>query len=134
MQDPHRVATINDHDLLYADRDSLPRLGFWLDADPEPFTWTAAPAVPRATLLASLLDWLRARGRDLLYVNLTPPDMAELGLYTARAILPGFQPIDFGWKERRLGGNRVYELPATLGFRDHVGHIDELNDDPHPLA
>jgi ribosomal protein S12 methylthiotransferase accessory factor len=70
----------------------------------------------------------------LLYVNLTPPDMARLGLYTARAILPTFQPIDFGWKERRLGGSRVYQVPAALGLRDRPVRWDELNHDPHPLA
>jgi ribosomal protein S12 methylthiotransferase accessory factor len=81
-----------------------------------------------------LVAWLDAKDSDLLYVNLTPPDMAALGLYTARAILPDFQPIDFGWKERRLGGTRVHQLPFELGLRNHVGGWADLNPDPHPLA
>ena len=138
LDDPHLVATIDDHDLLYASHDSLPRLGFWLEADEQPFAWTFRSAESTAQKLENLTAWLKAQSpagsHDLLYVNLTPPDMAELGLYTARAILPGFQPIDFGWKERRLGGRRIYSQPFKLGLRPEHSSLDNLNHDPHPLA
>jgi ribosomal protein S12 methylthiotransferase accessory factor len=134
LDDPRLVATIDDHDLLYASQQALTRLGFWLDVDEEPFAWTGRATVPAAENLAHLVAWLGTNGHDLLYVNLTPPDMAELGLYTARAILPGFQPIDFGWKERRLGGTRIYSQPVALGLRQQRSNWDTLNHDPHPLA
>jgi ribosomal protein S12 methylthiotransferase accessory factor len=134
LDDPRLVATIDDHDLLYASQQALPRLGFWLDVNEEPFAWTCRATVPSAQNLANLVAWLGTNGHDLLYVNLTPPDMAELGLYTARAILPGFQPIDFGWKERRLGGTRIYSQPFALGLRQQPSNWENLNHDPHPLA
>ena len=138
LDDPHLVATIDDHDLLYASPQSLPRLDFWLDIDEQPFDVTSRCADTPAQKLADLVTWLKAQSpegsHDLLYVNLTPPDMAELGLYTARAILPGFQPIDFGWKERRLGGRRIYSQPLKLGLRTEHSNWDNLNHDPHPLA
>jgi ribosomal protein S12 methylthiotransferase accessory factor len=137
LDDPHLVATIDDHDLLYASTQSLPRLGFWLDVDEQPFHWTSQADETPAQKLENLIAWLKAQSSDsydLLYVNLTPPDMAALGLYTARAILPGFQPIDFGWKERRLGGRRIYSQPFKLGLRSEHSNWDNLNHDPHPLA
>ncbi len=134
LDDPHLVATIDDHDLLYASRESLSRLGFWLDLDEEPFAWAPQEKNSAFANLSNLTTWLRGKGKDLLYVNLTPPDMAELGLYTARAILPGFQPIDFGWKERRLGGTRVYSQPFELALRPGPATWESLNHDPHPLA
>jgi ribosomal protein S12 methylthiotransferase accessory factor len=134
LEDPRRVATIDDHDLLYASHESLDRLAFWLDAPEEPFEWELTAPSPPAVHLTQLVDWLRGRGSDLLYVNLTSPDMADIGIYTARAILPGFQPIDFGWKERRLGGHRLYSVPVTLGMRARAGTSQDLNADPHPLA
>jgi len=134
LEDPRRVATINDHDLLYASRAALPRLAFWLDLEEQPFDWQDVSNEARSESLPRFVEWLTATGHDLLYVNLTPADMAEFGLYTARAILPGFQPIDFGWKERRLGGRRVHEIPVRLGFRQHPGDVAGLNPDPHPLA
>jgi ribosomal protein S12 methylthiotransferase accessory factor len=134
LNDPHLVATIDDHDLLYASDEALPRLAFWLDIAESPFPWTTQATVNSAAKLTNFVNWLDANGQDLLYVNLTPPDMAELGLYTARAIVPGFQPIDFGWKERRLGGSRLYRQPAALGLSKQHSDWDRLNHDPHPLA
>ena len=138
VNDPHLVATIDDHDLLYASPQSLARLGFWLDVGEQPFDVTLRRADTPAQKLADLLGWLKIQSHqgsyDLLYVNLTPPDMAELGLYTARVILPGFQPIDFGWNERRLGGHRIYSQPFKLGLCSEHSNWDNLNHDPHPLA
>jgi ribosomal protein S12 methylthiotransferase accessory factor len=85
-------------------------------------------------MLSALLDDFAAKNHDLCYVNLTPPDMAALGLHTARAIVPEFQPIDFGWKERRLGGERLYALPQQLGLAPCTLGLDMLNHAPHPLA
>ena len=134
LADPHLVKTIDDHDLLYGSHDAIPRLNFWLDIPQEPFPWKRANQPSRAENLKQIVNWLGDNNHDLLYVNLTPPDIAELGLYTARAILPGFQPIDFGWKERRLGSRRIYNLPFEIGLRPLAATWDDLNHDPHPLA
>src|SRR5207245_2222325 len=102
--------------------------------DEEAFPWEPRPPRPPREMLAELVAHLGTTGADLLYVNLTPPDMAGLGLYTTRAILPSFQPIDFGWKERRLGGARLYAVPARLGLASAPSTFDSLNHAPHPLA
>jgi ribosomal protein S12 methylthiotransferase accessory factor len=60
--------------------------------------------------------------------------MQQLGLHTVRAILPGFQPIHFGWNDVRLAGERLYDLPRRLGFTTARTTPAHLNDDPHPLA
>ena len=133
LADPREVKTLHDHDLLYASPESLAELGFLLD-EPADFPWYAAQRVSPAELLSRLVDHLQASGSDLLYANLTPPDMEALHLYTARAILPGFQPIDFGWKERRLAGERLFTLGRTLGLRERDSTRGELNPAPHPLA
>jgi hypothetical protein len=49
-------------------------------------------------------------------------------------IVPGFQPIHFGWDEARLGGRRLYEVPHRLGLTAAPTSPQELNADPHPLA
>jgi ribosomal protein S12 methylthiotransferase accessory factor len=134
--DPHAVATIEDHDLLYASQHALPALGFLRNAPELVPPWhdgstEADPAVQLARLCDDLAEGL---GGELVYVNLTSPELAALGLYTARAVIPGMQPIDFGWQERRLGGARLRDLPATLGLRAGPLELDAINDDPHPIA
>lgn len=130
---PHDVTDLEDHDLLYASRARTNSFNFWLDGDLSPVEWKTTDQTP-ADKLQTLADHFRTSGGDLVYYNLTPPDMEPLGLYTARAIIPGFQPIDFGWKERRLGGKRLYTLAHQLGFVSHDVTIDQLNTDPHPIS
>jgi ribosomal protein S12 methylthiotransferase accessory factor len=84
--------------------------------------------------LARIAGWLKQQASELIYVNLTPSDMQALGFYTVRAILPQFQPIDFGWAERRLGGSRLYDYPMKAGLRLARAALADLNPDPHPLA
>jgi ribosomal protein S12 methylthiotransferase accessory factor len=81
-----------------------------------------------------LTDHFQTKGADLLYFNLTTSDLDDIGLHTARVIIPGFQPIDFGWKERRLGGERLYELPQRLGLRSRRQTLEDLNPRPHPIS
>lgn len=135
LEDSQRVETLDDHDLLYASRESLPNMAFLLDQESQDFAGQVGnDRTDPGESLARFVERLRATGSDLLYVNLTPPDMASLHLYTVRVILPGFQPIDFGWKERRLAGERLYSLPRTLGLRANTTTRGELHDAPHPLA
>ncbi|MGC4063806.1 MAG: YcaO-like family protein [Polyangiaceae bacterium] len=84
--------------------------------------------------LSMLVEELRGLGHELLFVDVSPPDMVELGFYTVRAILPHFQPIHFGAREPRLGGERLLQLPKQLGLRSKVATLDELNPMPHPLS
>jgi ribosomal protein S12 methylthiotransferase accessory factor len=134
VADPGSVATLDDHDLLYASPQMLGAFGFLLDRPIEPVDWE--PPVPddAPCRLRALTEHWAASGGDILYYNLTPPDMQDLGLYTARVIVPDAQPIYFGRQERRLGGRRLFSLPKELGLTGAASAPEGLNPDPHPLA
>ena len=134
LADPREVRTIDDHDLLYASPASRSKLEFLLDVTESPFSLESPQEESPVARLARLAAWLEEEASDLIYVNLTPSDMQSLGFYTVRAILPRFQPIDFGWAERRLGGTRLYDYPLKTGLRPVRATIADLNPDPHPLA
>lgn len=139
VADPSEVSTLQDHDLLYASPAMLHAWSFleggsaghfdWhRDAQGEPFPETSLGRLDR------LASYFASVGQDVLYVDLTPPDMRALGISTTRVLIPGFQPIDFGSTELRLGGSRLFELPHRLGFAKAILSPDDLNDLPHPLA
>jgi len=131
------VSDLEDHDLLYAAKELLGAFDFLHAKGLPVFEWPEAEAPPRADELEQLgrmIEFLSAAGQDLLYVNLSSPDLATLGLHTVRVLIPGLQPIDFGWNERRLGGERLFELPHRLGFTVAPTTPDVLNPFPHPLA
>jgi ribosomal protein S12 methylthiotransferase accessory factor len=128
VADPANTATLEDHALLYADPSMASAFEF---LDGGSADWTEPE---EGDPLARLVEHFRGAGQELLYVNLTAPDMEPLGLFTARAVVPGFQPIWFGDGERRLGGRRLYELPWRLGLRAAPADRASLNPLPHPLA
>ncbi|HMA32862.1 MAG TPA: YcaO-like family protein, partial [Chloroflexia bacterium] len=133
VADPQRVATMHDHGLLYCSPARRPALAFLLDRIPEPLDWRTEPSGAAGAQLAQLVSYFRARGQEVLYYNLTPPDLARQGLAVVRVILPGFQPIAFGAQEARLGGRRLYDLPQQLGLAPARLTLPDLNPDPHPF-
>ena len=134
VADPCLVNELEDHDLLYASRASLKAFDFLFESPLSAFSWEYQLSRDPADKIEELINYLRGEGRDLLYYNLTFPDMRALGLHTVRVIIPGYQPIHFGWKERRLGGDRLYELPLHLGITGTRRSPEQLNRDPHPLS
>ncbi len=131
LADPTLVKEMEDHDLLYSNPGALSKFEFLRKT---PVTRTDWGAGEPERDLKWLVEHLRAKGHDLIYFDLTPHDMRRLGLYTARALIPGFQPIDFGFYQFRQGGQRLYRLPFELGLREEIATSETLNPDPHPLA
>ena len=84
--------------------------------------------------LAHCVEALTGNGHRVAYVDLTLPDVAPCGIHVVRAIVTGLQPIHFGYDQARLGGTRLFELPARLGLAADLIDVDSLNPCPHPLA
>jgi bacteriocin biosynthesis cyclodehydratase domain-containing protein len=125
------VTELDDHDLLYSDpRIARERMAHLLTADPVP--WQMLPEL--GTGLSDLIAGIGPIAGDALIVDVTPDDIAALGVRVVRGILPGFQPIHFGADQARLGHPRLFTAPQRWGLRDAVAQRADLNPDPHPLA
>jgi ribosomal protein S12 methylthiotransferase accessory factor YcaO len=81
-----------------------------------------------------LVDSLATVAGEVLYLDVTTPDVAALGVKVARGIVPGFQPIHFGADQARLGHPRLLRMPSQQGLRRSPATRADLNLDPHPLA
>ena len=79
--------------------------------------------------LFRLLERIRASGHRALLANLTTPDIEGLQMTVVRAIIPGFQPLHFGFHLRALGGTRLQTIPKKLGRGVPSGE----NPAPHPF-
>jgi ribosomal protein S12 methylthiotransferase accessory factor len=80
------------------------------------------------------VDALADVGSRVIYVDITTPDIASIGLRVVRTIVTGLQPIHFGHGQERLGGTRVFELPMKLGYARGPLTEGDINPCPHPLA
>jgi ribosomal protein S12 methylthiotransferase accessory factor len=70
-------------------------------------------------------------GERVLVADLTTSDIDAVGLKVVRAIVPGFQPLQMGYRLRSLGGRRLYEVPRRLGYRG-ISEGQSDNPAPHP--
>jgi ribosomal protein S12 methylthiotransferase accessory factor len=131
VADPTLVESMEDHALLYTDPQMADQFRF-LFGERRP--WCPRIVVDPAAGLRRIVEHFAGIGQEVLYANLTPPDMAAVGIFTARAIVPDFQPISFGKGERRLGGRRLYEFATQQGLRSAEATPAELNPMPHPIA
>ncbi|MFC5261093.1 TOMM precursor leader peptide-binding protein [Kribbella qitaiheensis] len=132
---PAEVLSLGDHDLRYAaPAVAAAGMRFLREAPLEP--WPGLPPQPDAAGngLEVLTRSLAEVAPDVLAVDVTPPDVAGLGVSVVRGLVPGFVPIWFGAKGARLGGTRLLEMPSRIGLRQRPALLDELNLDPHPLA
>jgi ribosomal protein S12 methylthiotransferase accessory factor len=132
---PAEVVSLEDHDLMYAvPAVAAAGMGFLREARLEP--WPDLPPQPDAAgnELEVLTRSLAEVAPDVLAVDVTPRDVAGLGVSVVRGLVPGFVPIWFGAKGARLGGTRLLEMPSRIGLRSRPALLDELNLAPHPLA
>ena len=131
LADPKLIKDLEDHVLLYSHPGALSKLEFLRKT---PVTRQEWPIGKPQRNLRWLVEHLDAKGHELIYFDLTTYDMKRLGLHTARAIIPNFQPIDFGFYQLRLGGERLYRLPWELGLRAQIATPNMLNSAPHPIG
>ncbi len=83
--------------------------------------------------LAALCRRVADAGSSAYVVDVTAPDVAELGVSVARVIAPELCALDAVHGARFLGGRRLYEAASALGLRSGLLREDRINPDPHPF-
>ena len=76
---------------------------------------------------------LASKGFDVLVVDLTTREVAELGFRVARVLIPGLQPLHGDHRFRFLGGKRLYQVPRILGYTEEDATEQQLWPWPHPF-
>lgn len=129
------VRTLEDHMLFYCNAERMRELDFLLHA-PTRATDAASREAAREPLdeLRVVLETLKQRSLDAIVVDVTLPEIAAAGLHVVRTIVPGLIPLTFGKRFAAKGGDRLYQVPVRLGYRETPLREDQLNPAPHPFA
>lgn len=128
--DFHNVIDLGSQSQLYLDPRMRVHVAPMLNP-PERVPLCALPAVTGHDFRAAYLARLRAHGFQPVSVDVTTPDVRSVGLSVVRVIVPGLYPnapAAFPF----LGGRRLYEEPAALGWRPQPLREDELVRAPLP--
>jgi len=125
------VGSFEDHIRFYAD-EVRARPAAFLDASP-----ARTPVCDVSPLagepIASLCRRVAAAGSSAYVVDVTSPDVAELGLVVTKVVAPELCALDVAHGARFLGGRRLYEAAYELGLRARPLAPADLNPYPHPF-
>lgn len=125
------VRTFEDHIRFYADEERAEAAAF-LDAGTARTSASDVPPLPGDTL-AALCDRVAAAGSSAYAVDVTSPDVAELGLVVTKVVAPELCALDVIHGACFLGGRRLYDAAAALGLRDAPLTEADVNPYPHPF-
>jgi ribosomal protein S12 methylthiotransferase accessory factor len=134
--DYHDVDTLDRHGLAHA---LLPELRASVDFLINPDQLVALSDLPDRSSSSSvanlrlLVNELAGHGLDVITVDLTTPDIDDVGFKVVRAVVPGLQPLDISHARQHRGGLRLYDVPVRLGLRERAAIEAELNPYPHPF-
>lgn len=122
--------------LLWARRDMISNIDFLLGNQKrkrvESFENLSSRDAERN--LRTILKMFEEKNMEVAYVDITTPDVNELGFKVVRVIIPELQPLHGDERFKYLGGRRLYEVPKLLGYRSTESTEDELNQIPHPFV
>lgn len=128
------VRSLEDHTLFHGTLERAPGLAF-LEASRAERRTTDVPGVPGDTpgeIVAEIVRRLGERGVSAYAVDVTSPDVEELGLKVARVVAPELCALDvFGGAPYR-GGERLYRAAWEAGLVEGPLTYDDLNPLPHP--
>lgn len=130
--DFHNINSFEDHVRLFCEPDMVPHMDFILKTERR-----RGPGTPRpedddvAAGLRLCLSELERNRLEAVVVDLTTPDVAELGFYVPKVMVPGLAHLTAVHMVPALATPRYREVPRRLGF---IGGVhDEFNPTPHPF-
>jgi ribosomal protein S12 methylthiotransferase accessory factor len=129
------VVTFEDHIRYYADPQRAAAADF-LVASPERVSVADVPPLEGKTA-GERIETLCARvvtaGSSAYAVDVTSPDVAELGLAVAKVVAPELCALDVDHDARFLGARRLYRGAAELGLAPAALADGAVNPEPHPF-
>ena len=132
---PGGVTTFADHIRVYSRPGSAARASF-LTASDERVSIADRPRLRASRAVDRLDELVRGLGRtglEAFAVDVSTPDVTELGLHVVKAVVPELCMLDVREDACFLGGPRLRRAPVDLGLRARELGVHELNLDPHPF-
>lgn len=135
LDSPETVVSFEAHIRYYADHAHAATTSF-LDGNGERTVAGAIPALEGSSIeerVAQLSARIDAAGSTAYAVDVTSPDVRELGLFVVKVVAPELCSLDVAHGARFLGGRRLYDAPVELGLRPEPLCEDDVNPEPHPF-
>lgn len=128
------IRGFEEHSILYLKRPDLcPVFDQWRQAE-ESFTvdlYEPQPEGDEAASVRNIVQDLKDKGYNVLFKDITTPDIRQLGYFSVKIVVPQLIQLSGLYPAYFLGGERLYTVPAAMGYPRKEYH--ELNPLPHPF-
>ncbi len=134
-EDAGEVNSFEAHILHYADHDHAGAASF-LTSGADSVPVASVPTLEGASHdehVAALCGRVEAAGSNAYAVDVTAPDVRELGLTVVKVVAPELCSLDVVHDTRFLGGQRLYGAACQAGLAKDPLAESDLNHDPHPF-
>ena len=130
-----RVRSFEDHIRHYADHGNAAAAAFLAASADRVPTASVSPleGLSDAEHLTALCSRVEAAGSSAYLVDVTWPDVRELGLTVVKVVAPELCSLDVLHDARFQGGTRLYRAAYELGLAGRPLVEGDLNPDPHPF-
>jgi ribosomal protein S12 methylthiotransferase accessory factor len=127
------LTTFDHHYTHYSKRPELiPKAMAFCDEVRDEVKLSEIPDRSTGRLLGDLqlcLDMLKEAGYEVIVVDITTPDIRDLGLHVVRVMVPGLVPIHGNHNFPYLGVQRLHDIRKNMSWEESEG----LNPFPHPF-
>lgn len=117
--------------LLWYPAEAIEKLNFWIESRKRKRIQLSKKALSSGEQLRQLLAAFDKLGYYVYYKNLMITPLKHLGYFVVKVCVPQMQPLYLNEKFPLLGGERLYTLPAKLGYKSKSEV--QLNGYPHPF-
>jgi ribosomal protein S12 methylthiotransferase accessory factor len=122
------ITDFKHHVLYYLNPESMRNLAFLVEARTQRFGGTASQSsVPER--LRGTVELLARQGYEPVYVDTTPEDLRSIGIWTAKVLVPGLQPLHVGVGTEHRDLRRLRRVAEHWGLE----WPRALNSEPHPF-
>ncbi|HGS4480087.1 TPA: YcaO-like family protein [Vibrio cholerae] len=126
IEDPSLIDDFRDHVAWYLDPERSKKYK-WLNQDmveidrfPEDWISISTNDTPIKDQVEIIAQRISSAGFDPLLVDLTSPDIRDLGFYVVRAFAPGLQPLSSGYTKTHTDPRRLEGFLDWLGYTKSV--------------
>lgn len=132
------VTSFDHHCVFYLKRpDLVPEAFAFLDRAEAEVPLSSMPDRSTGRVLGDInlcVDMLREAGLEVIVVEITTPDIRDVGMRVVRVLIPGMVPLHGVYKYPFLGSKRLSDFPLrTSPARGDIADDLEFNPHPHPF-
>jgi ribosomal protein S12 methylthiotransferase accessory factor len=122
-----------EHSIFYTKRQDLWHLfDKWIDAvENKNINLYEEVGKSDEEIIRDIVEKLKAKDYNVLFKDLTTPDIRQLGFYSIKVFIPQLIQLAGSYPFYFLGGKRLYTVPEKMGYKSN--DYNNLNKYPHPF-